>query len=289
MINSMTAYARGSVEGEWGTLVLELRSVNHRFLDVSLRLPDVIREVEMQVREVIRDSIQRGKLECNVNYAPPAGQTTLSFDEGALNNLLQTMQSVGKNIKHAAPIDLLAVLSWPGVLQTNPVNIDEIKKQLMQLLDLVIIDFLAMRRREGEAITQMIEQRLTQLSAEIKAVTKRYPIHLKAQQDKVIRRIQEIESETEFAVGRIEQELVMLASKMDIAEEMDRLSAHIVEAKRLLTDGLSQGRRFNFLSQEMNREANTLGAKSQDTEISQRAIEMKVLIEQVREQVQNIE
>lgn len=287
MIRSMTAFARVTVPTEGATLIWELKSVNHRYLEVSPRLPEAFRDLEGPVREVARKRLGRGKVEISFRYQLADDSGKLSLNEALVQELADAARRVGDIVMHPSPVDVTEILRYPGVLQSAEVDGAALRKAALQALDQAIDVLLENRAREGEALEGMIEERLEGVLAQVEIARKAIPRILDSQRDKLRKRVEEVLESAD--PQRLEQEIVMLAQKMDIAEEMDRLTAHVDEVRHALAAGGSCGRRLDFLMQEFNREANTLGSKSVDTETTQAAVELKVLIEQMREQVQNIE
>lgn len=287
MIQSMTAYARIEHKAQWGTASWEIRSVNQRYLETYLRLPEQFRSFEPVLRDRLRKRLSRGKVEVNLRYELADNS----------NNELQLNQALAKQLLDAATwlkqeagqgdVNLTDILRWPGVLASGEQDMDAIGADLMTAFDSAIDQFIEARGREGEAIKDMLLSRLDGVSEQIAVVREHMPTVMLYQREKLTNRLAEIKGELDPA--RIEQEMVLLAQKQDVAEEMDRLEAHVAEARRILKKGGSEGRRLDFMMQEFNRESNTLASKSISTEITSAAVELKVLIEQMREQIQNIE
>ncbi len=289
MIRSMTAFARVQRQGEWGNAVCELRTVNHRYLDIALRLPEQVALFEMPIREKIQQTIQRGKLECTFRYqAPPLSEKSLQVNLPLASSLCHAIKVIEQLLSRAAPVSPADILRWPGMLETPAVDTDRLQQIFMQLVDECLQALVAARSREGMALQKTILQRLTQVNHEITVIKKSLSAIQLNQRTRLQTRFAEanIPCDTE----RVEQEIVLCLQKMDVTEELDRLTAHVAEVKRIMTtsDGIN-GRRLDFLMQELHREANTLGAKSVSVETTRAAVELKVLIEQMREQVQNIE
>jgi len=287
MIQSMTAYARIEHKAQWGTASWEIRSVNQRYLETYLRLPEQFRSFEPVLRDRLRKRLSRGKVEVNLRYELADNS----------NNELQLNQALAKQLLCAATwlkqeagqgdVNLTDILRWPGVLASGEQDMDAIGADLMTAFDSAIDQFIEARGREGEAIKDMLLSRLDGVSEQIAVVREHMPTVMLYQREKLTNRLAEIKGELDPA--RIEQEMVLLAQKQDVAEEMDRLEAHVAEARRILKKGGSEGRRLDFMMQEFNRESNTLASKSISTEITSAAVELKVLIEQMREQIQNVE
>lgn len=287
MIQSMTAYARIEHKADWGTASWEIRSVNQRYLETYLRLPEQFRSFEPVLRDRLRKRLNRGKVEVNLRYELADSSS----------NALQLNQDLAKQLLNAAnwlkqeagqgELSLTDVLRWPGVLASAEQDMDSIGAELMKAFDSAIDQFIEARGREGAAIKDMLLTRLDGVTEQIKVVRDHMPAVMQYQREKLTNRLAEISGELDPA--RIEQEMVLLAQKQDVAEEMDRLEAHVTEACRILKKGGSEGRRLDFMMQEFNRESNTLASKSISAEITSAAVELKVLIEQMREQIQNVE
>ncbi len=288
MARSITAFARQELVKDWGTLTLELRSVNHRYLDVSLRLPDDFRNLEPKIREKISAKLARGKVEVGLRFSRTE---TSSGDILIDKELVQQISDASREIDHilynAEAVSSLDILRWPGVIKTPELDSAELTSALFELLDASLNDLLEGRAREGERLADLISQRCQSISEVIVDVKKRLPEIMQIWREKLLTRIQE--ASVEVDENRLEQELVILAHKTDVDEELDRLTTHVAEVERVLKDEKPIGRRLDFLMQELNREANTLGSKSIDTETTKASVDLKVLIEQMREQIQNIE
>ena len=288
MAFSMTAFARQELIKEWGALTLELRSVNHRYLDISLRLPEDFRNLESKIREKISAKVARGKVEVSLRFS----RTESSGGEIIIDKeLVQQIVNAGREIDHILynpqAVSSLEVLRWPGVIKTPELDSVELTNALLELIDITLNDLLEGRVREGDKLVALIQQRCQSISDVIAKVKKRLPEIMQIWREKLLTRIQE--ASVEVDENRLEQELVIIAQKTDVDEELDRLTTHIVEVERVLKDKKPIGRRLDFLMQELNREANTLGSKSIDTETTKASVDLKVLIEQMREQIQNIE
>lgn len=286
MIHSMTAFARHETKANWGTAQWEIRSVNQRYLESYFRLPEQFRGLESLLRDKLRNSLQRGKIEINLRYHAnqAAGELTLNevFAEQLLHKAQQLLQKAPQ-----ATLNIADILRWPGVMETPSEDLDALQGELLAGFDAALQDFLAGRGREGVAIEEMIQQRLTAIGERVAFVRSHLPQAMQWQRDRITNRLNEIKADLDQ--GRLEQEMAFLASKSDVAEELDRLDAHIKETRHTLKKGGACGRRLDFMMQEFNREANTLSSKAISTEITNAAVELKVLIEQMREQIQNIE
>ncbi len=287
MIYSMTAFARSEVKKDWGTAVWEIRSVNQRYLETYFRLPEQFRSLEPVLRERFRKRLQRGKVECALRFtANDSAVTKLNLNEQLAKQVLHAadwVQSHGQS----TGVNPLDVLKWPGVIASEEADMDAIQADMLEGLDKAMNDFIAARGAEGETLKSLIEQRLDAIEVEAEKVAQRMPEILTWQREKIQARFEEAKLELDAA--RVEQEMILLAQKVDVAEELDRLNSHVAETRKILKKGGACGRRLDFMMQEFNRESNTLGSKSISTEITQSAVELKVLIEQMREQIQNIE
>ena len=285
MVASMTAFARLEDSGEWGHAVWEIRTVNHRYLDISIRLPEELRALETSVREQVSIKLKRGKVECNLRYDADSATGDISINAGLAEKIIHAAR--GLPIEGSAPIDPLDVLRWPGVIDKNVPDLELLDNPVIALLDKVLENILHNRHREGEQIGQMITKRCDLSLHQLRQIRDKVPEIIAVMRERHLARVQELGIELDN--GRLEQEIALLSQKLDVAEELDRMETHINEVKRILTGTEPIGRRLDFLMQEMNREANTLGSKSAHIDTSNASIELKVLIEQMREQIQNIE
>ncbi len=288
MVASMTAFSRQQAEYDWGTLVWEIRSVNHRYLEPGIRIPDMLKPIEPAVREALRKSISRGKVDCQLRFQTRHADN----DQSELNlALVERLTSLSKQITAlsatSAPLSAADILRWPGALVEHEIDVEAMQKDALVLLGETLSDFGAARQREGDELRQMIQQRLDAIRLIVQSVRERLPEILNKQQENVRARLATFQVELDPA--RLEQEVVLLAQKSDVDEELDRLTTHLGEVERVLGTNEPIGRRLDFLMQELNREANTLSSKSIVAETTLNAVELKVLIEQMREQVQNIE
>jgi len=287
MIYSMTAFARAEQAGQHGTLSWEIRSVNHRYLEPHLRLPEAFRDLEGAVREALRKGLSRGKVECTLRFAEDAAGRSMQVDNDRARLLISAAENVAALIKQPAPLNPLEVLAWPGVLVGDSADPQALNGAALALFHQALDQMKSSRLREGEELARLINDRLDAIGTETATLRSQVPQMLAAQRQKLLDRCAEMR--VELDPQRLEQELVMLAQKSDVAEELDRLGTHVTEVRRVLKAGGAAGRRLDFLMQELNREANTLGSKAFDTRSTQAAVNLKVLIEQMREQVQNIE
>lgn len=292
MILSMTGYASASAESENGSLVLELRAVNHRYLDIQLRMPDELRSFEGTLREAITAQLQRGKVECRINYAARSAQTGAALNRDLLQQLALWNREVQTALPDARPLSVADVLRWNGVLETPTVSAVELRATLLCLMQEVLQEFSASRAREGEKLKEFLLQRLDKIEALRNGVTPHVPAAIAAYEQKILVRLQDAIRNVpahDILDERVRQEIALFASKIDVDEELSRLASHLTEMRRILAQGGAVGKKLDFLMQELNREANTLGSKSVDAEVSRSAMEMKILIEQMREQIQNLE
>jgi len=289
MPRSMTGFARREAKLPWGTAVWEIRSVNHRYLEPSFRLPEDFREIEPHLREAMRKSLQRGKVEASLAIQwEQEGETELGINLSRVAQLTKAAQQINGLLGAAAsPVNALDILKWPGVIQKQELDRDAMQTAVLKLFNSALEGLIEHRTREGDELEQLILQRLDAVSAQVVAVRARLPEILQTQREKLHAKLAALQ--VDLDADRLEQEIVLLAHKADVDEELDRLDTHVIEVKRSLKQDESLGRRLDFLMQELNREANTLSSKSIVSETTQAAVELKVLIEQMREQVQNIE
>ena len=287
MIHSMTAFARAEQARANGTLSWELRSVNHRYLEPHLRLPESFRDLEGAVREALRNGLSRGKVECTLRFSDDNVGKALQVDLERAAQLVAAAESVAGLIKQPAALNPLEVLGWPGVLVADAADPQALNQSALSLFTEALNELKKGREREGSELAKLLNERLNSILEQVVALRELVPQMLAGQRQKILDRCAEMQAELD--PQRLEQELVILAQKSDVAEELDRLSTHVSEVRRVLKTGGQAGRRLDFLMQELNREANTLGSKAFDTRSTQAAVNLKVLIEQMREQVQNIE
>ena len=285
---SMTAFARREEQTDQGSLTWEIRSVNHRYLEVSLRLEEKFRPLEMQIRKRFNDKLGRGKVDAVLRYkAPEQQQTTLDFDQDLAQSIIKNCDQLAQLSDNSAPIDMLKVLQWPGVIVADTFDQTTLNKSVIDALNHAIDELIVTRETEGSALQKMIEQRCNEINKIAMATRKIMPEILEQQRSRLADKVAELQVNLDSE--RLEQEMVILAQKSDVAEELDRLESHIVEVQNVLKRDEPIGRRLDFLMQELNREANTLGSKSISTDTTRNSVELKVLIEQMREQIQNIE
>jgi uncharacterized protein (TIGR00255 family) len=288
MIQSMTAFARTQQQGNWGSIVCELRSINHRYLEIFFRLPDSLHELEASMRERIRHHIKRGKIECFLRYqAADEAVVEIKINNQLVEKLARATSTITASLTNSAPVSAMDILRWPGVLQTDTIDLEVVQAEVVHLLEQALEKLVEARAREGEQLKELFIQKLNNMNMELVHVRERLPNILKAQRTRLMTRFSE--ASLKLDNDRLEQELVLIAQKIDVTEEIERLETHIKEVQRVLKHGGNVGRRLDFLMQELNREANTLGAKSVDADTTRASVELKVLIEQIREQVQNVE
>lgn len=285
-LHSMTAFAREAAPAPL-TLIVELRSVNHRYLDCHFKLPDSLRALETKLRDGLAKSLKRGKVDCQIRVADSAGTDTLEINDERLSTLVTALNSVRGKISDASPPDALALLQFPGVCQTRELEASKVQAVAWQVFDSALQTLQDSRAREGAQLEEFLRRRLDAIGSEVNILREALPALRVRQEERLRRRLGELEQPLDE--GRIEQELVTLLHKADVDEELDRLEAHIEEVTRILNQGGPCGRRLDFLMQELNREANTLSSKATTSSTTQSAVELKVLIEQMREQIQNIE
>jgi uncharacterized protein (TIGR00255 family) len=289
MIASMTGFARRETSGPWGSLICELRSVNHRFLESSLRLPEELRSLDPEIRQQFGRGLKRGKIDCTFTYRrTDTAARALDLDRDALEQLLGRVREVAA-LAGSTPVslDALETLRWPGVIRETDLGTEDLLVAARSLAAATVDDLALARSREGARLGELIEQRCAGLLALVVQVRARLPevrTHIRA---RLHERLAELKAEVDQE--RLEQELALMMQRLDVDEELDRLGSHVEEIRRIIAGSEPAGRRLDFLMQELNREANTLSSKSQDLETTRAAVDMKVLIEQLREQVQNIE
>ncbi len=284
----MTSYGRAEQSGGWGEASCEIRSVNHRYLEMSIRLPEELRLLEQAIRDRLSKKLKRGKVDCNIRYEQRENfKGALPVNQDLLTKILETAETTNAQLKIPAPINPLELLRWPGVLDRDIPDPEAISGPLLELVNETLAAVIDTRQREGDKIRTMILERSKAAKEIVARVRVQMPTILDGIREKLTLRVQELS--TEFDNDRLEQELLLLSQKMDVAEEMDRLDAHIDEVQRVLDQDGPVGRRLDFLMQEMNRESNTLGSKSAHIDTTNSSVDLKVLIEQMREQIQNIE
>ena len=287
MIYSMTAFARLEVKKDWGDAVWEIRSVNQRYLENFFRLPEQFRGLENTLREKLRQSLTRGKIECSLRIETKK-QTNgeLNLNKEFANQVIQSLQWI-KAQAGEGEINLMDVLRYPGVVEAQEQDLDAISQDLLTAFDDLLTDFIAMRGREGEKLNDIIQQRLDAIAVEADKVRSQMPAVLQWQRERLLQRFED--AQVNLEPQRVEQEMILLAQRVDVAEELDRLQMHVKETTNILKKGGAVGRKLDFMMQELNRESNTLASKSINADITASAVELKVLIEQMREQIQNLE
>lgn len=288
MISSMTAYARKEINQSWGTASWELRSVNQRYLETYIRMPEQFRSLEPIIRERLRGRLTRGKIECNLRFEldPASQHQELSLNEDLARQVLSAVNWIKTEYK-SGDVNPIDVLRWPGVLSAKEQNLDSISQEILALLDEAINELITVREREGEVLRELIIQRLDSITTEVEKIRQWMPQILEWQKERLQNKL--AEANIELDKSRLEQEIVLMAQRIDVAEELDRLMTHVKETYAILKKNEAVGRRLDFMMQEFNRESNTIASKSINADVTASAIELKVLIEQIREQVQNIE
>ncbi|GGY29709.1 YicC/YloC family endoribonuclease [Paludibacterium paludis] len=288
MISSMTGFASASREFPGGLLSLELRAVNHRYLDIQMRLPEELRVIEPQLRELISSKVTRGKIECRAGLNQAEGDApTLELNRETLSRLLGVASDIAKLAPGIKELSVGELMRWPGVLKSNELAPEILHQLCLETLAKVLTDFNATRQREGEKLRELLLERIAGMETIVAGIRPRLPQILEAYMQKLSTRL--VDALGNVDDDRIKQEFALFAQKIDVDEELSRLTTHLTEVKRILKHGGQAGKRLDFLMQELNREANTLGSKSVSTETTQASVELKVLIEQMREQIQNIE
>ena len=287
MIYSMTAFAHLEIKKEWGNAVWEIRSVNQRFLETYFRLPEAFRNLEMTLRERLRTTLTRGKVECSLRIELNTNQNNgLALNQEYAKQVISSLQWL-KETAQEGEINLVDILRFPGVVDNQNQDLDQISQDLLEGFEQILAEFIAMRGREGANLQALIQQRLDAIATEATKVQAQMPSVLQWQKDRLQQRFDELNLQLD--PQRLEQEMVLLAQKVDVAEELDRLQLHVKETTSILKKGGAVGRKLDFMMQELNREANTLASKSINADVTNSAVELKVLIEQMREQIQNLE
>lgn len=288
MVYSMTAFSRQQLEHEWGSLTWEIRSVNHRYLEPSIRLPENFRSLENPIRKQLRDKLYRGKIECLLRFRTvEANQIDWHLNLDLISQLTKANLEINNNIGGDYKLSSLDILKWPGVISDQSIDEEIFNKEAMGLFEKALDDLMVVREREGASLRDAILKRIASIQRIIDSIQAKMPSIILKQKENLLNKLEDIKAE--FEPTRLEQEITLLAQKADVDEELDRLNSHLQEAKRVLDSSGQIGRRLDFLMQELNREANTLSSKSIVVETTQSAVELKVLIEQMREQIQNIE
>ena len=288
MLHSMTGFARESAETDIGTLTWELRAVNHRYLDVQFKLPEDLRPKEQVFRQQASASLGRGKVECALYFRRAFDEDNeLSVDMDLVELIGHRISDITSKLPNVAAVNPIEMLRWPGVVQPTELDVEPLFAEAVTLFDTALAAMGEMRSNEGQRIAEMLESRCKEIEAISRSVRARMPQVLEATRAKQKERIENLDVEADPA--RLEVELALIATKIDVDEELDRLESHLVEIREAINADKPVGRRLDFLMQELNREANTLGSKSADTETTKAAVDLKVLIEQIREQIQNVE
>ncbi|MBT71267.1 MAG: YicC family protein [Gammaproteobacteria bacterium] len=288
MMLSMTAFSRQQLEQDWGSLTWEIRSVNHRYLETSFRLPEAFRSLENAVREIARKRLNRGKVECQLRYqVVESSQSELQLNNELVLKLTHANSEIQDLAGTSSPLSSMELLRWPGVIMDRQIDFKVLQSEALQLFEKALDDLVASREREGESLKGLLVQRIKSIREIVSNVREKMPDILKKQRQSLLDKLQDLQAEIEPT--RLEQEIALLAQKADVDEELDRLDSHLNEVERVIGTKGQKGRRLDFLMQELNREANTLSSKAIVVETTMGAVELKVLIEQMREQVQNVE
>jgi uncharacterized protein (TIGR00255 family) len=288
MIHSMTGFARRESQGEWGTLSWEIRSVNHRYLELAWRLPEELRPLEPAFRKVVGKHLSRGKVDCGLRLRwSDEAQPPIKLNAIVLSQVASAIDALTERLPGLGPVDPLDLLRWPRIIEDADKDVGPVEAAAMDLLEEALQELSASRRREGERLALMLRERCDAIEELVAEARSRLPEIRSALRERTLEKLAQLDIEAD--PDRVEQELVLLAQKMDVDEELDRLDSHLAEVRRALETDEAVGRRLDFLMQEFNREANTLASKSQSNESTRIAVELKVLIEQMREQVQNVE
>ncbi|WP_320822303.1 YicC/YloC family endoribonuclease [Reinekea sp.] len=287
MTHSMTAFARKEQSYDFGTLSIEIKSVNQRYLEPTFRLHDTLRALELKLRDRLKQKVQRGKVEITVKFYVNNGEQGLDLDPNRLSSVLAALAKIQTQAPNAGPINPLELLQYPGILIDAELDVERVQESLVVLFDSALDDFLDGRRREGQVLAEAILQRVDEITRLVADIRQAVPEWVETLRANLRAKVQGLG--VELDPDRLEQEVVLLAQKADVAEELDRLDGHCKETQAILKQPGAVGRKLDFLMQEFNREANTLGSKATKENITRSAVQLKVLIEQMREQVQNIE
>jgi len=288
MTASMTAYGRTEETNETGHITWEIRSVNHRYLEVNIRLPEELRMLEAKIREHISNKLKRGKVDCSLRFdTDETSGDSLSINTELSNSLVKTAESIQSSMANPAALNAMDVLRWPGVINRDMIDAESISEPLLKQLDMTLESVVETRLGEGEKLQAMILERCDNIAALLLAFKEKLPEIQKMLRDRLTQKSQELDIELDK--DRLEQEILLLVQKSDVAEELDRLDAHMGEVRQVLQKNEPVGRRLDFLMQELNREANTLGSKAANLDYTNTSVDLKVFIEQMREQIQNIE
>ncbi|MCH2324037.1 MAG: YicC family protein [Pseudomonadales bacterium] len=284
----MTAFSRQQADKEWGSLIWELRSVNHRYLETSVRLPESFRGLENVIRDTIRKKLNRGKIECQLRFqVVEASQSDLQLNKELIAKLVRANDEINQIADLNNQLTSAEILRWPGVVADQDVDADTIEREAIDLFTSALDDLVSSRVREGEALKGMLNQRVVSIREIVASIRQKIPEIICGQRKNLLEKLEELKAELEPT--RLEQEIAILAQKADVDEELDRMDSHLKEVERIIESNGQKGRRLDFLMQELNREANTLSSKSIVVGTTLGAVELKVLIEQMREQIQNVE
>ncbi len=287
MTHSMTGFARQQNTFEWASLTWEIRSINHRYLEAHFRLPDTLRVLEPQLREVLREKIARGKIEVSLQLQKISQQQSIHIDRELAQQVINACEEINQLMGKTASVNPMQIMQWPGVIIESETDFEAVKNDALKSFDKAVDDLIQQRAREGDELQKHISQRLVKISELVAQTREALPLIKENQHQKLLDKLAALQ--VEIDQDRLEQELVYLAQKSDVDEELDRLETHVKEVQNCLKQKKPVGRRLDFLMQELNREANTLSSKATVSDTTQTAVELKVLIEQMREQVQNIE
>ena len=288
MMLSMTAFSRQQADKEWGSLIWELRSVNHRYLETSVRLPESFRGLENVIRDTIRKKLNRGKIECQLRFqVVEASQSDLQLNKELIAKLVRANDEINQIADLDNQLTSAEILRWPGVVADQDVDADTIEREAIDLFTAALDDLVSSRVREGEALKGMLNQRVVSIREIVASIRQKIPEIICGQRKNLLEKLEELKAELEPT--RLEQEITILAQKADVDEELDRMDSHLKEVERIIESNGQKGRRLDFLMQELNREANTLSSKSIVVGTTLGAVELKVLIEQMREQILNVE
>jgi len=287
MVHSMTGFARQETNTEWGSLSWEIRSLNHRYLDTGIRLPDDLRLIEPQVRERVAAGVSRGKVECSLRFRPQQARSSLTINQELAAHLIELSSELKSMQGDDTAMSSIDLMRWPGVIEEGEADLQPLREIALELFDRTLEELIESRAREGRRLGELIELRCQTIDEIVNQVTPALPEIRQSQRERILKRLQDaVESYDE---SRLEQEMVLLFSKLDVDEELDRLLVHVQEIREILQRSEPVGRRLDFLMQELNREANTLGSKSAALQTTRSSVDLKVIIEQMREQIQNIE
>ena len=289
MINSMTGFASYEHKSEFGSFIWEIRSVNQRFLEQYFKLPDEFRSIESSTRDIVKQELERGKVECTLKFNPNIDTETVHFNEKLAKQLVANAEKVNSFLtdKSVARFNPIEILMWPGVINSGNADDDQVKNAAIEAFKTTIIKLKEARQREGEKLLTILLDKLEKIESEVALVKTHLPNILAWQKEKIETAFKDLN--LRLNPERLEQEIILIAQRIDVAEELDRLNSHVSETRSILNKGGSCGRRLDFMMQEFNRESNTLASKSINVDVTNSAIELKVLIEQMREQIQNIE